>query len=91
MTPERWQRIEQLLHLALKLEENHRADFLKQACDGDEALLSEVESLLACESEASRLTARGERPASLSRNTTSRVISGVPLGVMATRNPFSTA
>ena len=52
MTPERWQRIEQLLHSALKLEENHRADFLKQACDGDEALLSEVESLLAYESEA---------------------------------------
>ena len=50
MTPERWQRIEQLLHSALKLEENHRADFLKQACDGDEALLSEVESLLAYES-----------------------------------------
>ena len=91
MTPERWQRVEQLLHSALKLEEKHRADFLKQACDGDEALLSEVQSQLACESEASRLTARRERPVSLSRNTTSRVIGGVPLGVMATRNPFSRA
>ena len=49
MTPERWQRVEQLLHSALKLEENHRADFLKQACDGDEALRGEVESLLARE------------------------------------------
>jgi serine/threonine-protein kinase len=52
MTPERWQQVEQLVHSALKLEENHRADFLKQACGGDEALRQEVESLLACESEA---------------------------------------
>ena len=51
MTPERWQRVEQLLHSALKLEEKHRTDFLEQACDGDEALAKEVESLLACESE----------------------------------------
>ena len=52
MTPERWKRIDQLLDSALKLEENHRADFLKQACGGDETLVREVESLLACESEA---------------------------------------
>ena len=36
----------------MKLEENHRADFLKQACGGDKTLVREVESLLACESEA---------------------------------------
>jgi eukaryotic-like serine/threonine-protein kinase len=47
MTPERWQRVEQLLQSALKLEENYRADFLKQACAGDEVLRREVESLLA--------------------------------------------
>ena len=52
MTPERWQRVEQLLHSASKLEEKDRADFLKQACGEDEALRQEVESLLACESEA---------------------------------------
>ena len=52
MKPERWQRVEQLLHSALKLEEKDRADFLKEACDGDEALRGEVESLLAHKSEA---------------------------------------
>jgi hypothetical protein len=43
----RWQRVEQVLHSALKLDENDRAGFLKHACDGDEALAGEVESLLA--------------------------------------------
>jgi hypothetical protein len=52
MTPERWKRIDQLLDSALKREENQRAAFLKEACGGDEALVREVESLLACESEA---------------------------------------
>ena len=52
MTPERWQQVEQLFNSALKLEENHRAEFLKQACGGDKTLVREVESLLARESEA---------------------------------------
>jgi hypothetical protein len=52
MTPERWQRVEQLLHSALKLGEKARADFLKQACDGDETLRGEVQSLLEHKSEA---------------------------------------
>jgi hypothetical protein len=38
MTPERWQQIEKLYHEALKLELSHRAEFLKDACAGDEAL-----------------------------------------------------
>ena len=42
MKAERWQRIEQLLHSALKLEASRRAAFLKEACDGDEALRSHV-------------------------------------------------
>jgi hypothetical protein len=36
--PERWQRVEELFHSALKLEETQRAGFLKQTCEGDEAL-----------------------------------------------------
>ena len=47
MKPERWQQVEQLYHAALEREANRRAAFLKEACVGDEALLREVESLLA--------------------------------------------
>jgi hypothetical protein len=47
MTPERWQKIEQLYHAALECEENQRAAYLKAACAGDGALRQEVESLLA--------------------------------------------
>ena len=49
MTPERWQRIDQLLDSALKREESQRAAFLKEACGGDEALRQGVERLLAHE------------------------------------------
>ena len=52
MTPERWQRVEELFHSALKLEESYRADFLGNACGGDEVLRGEVESLLTHKSEA---------------------------------------
>ena len=47
METERWLRIEQLYHSALELEENRRADFISQACGGDELLEHEVRSLLA--------------------------------------------
>jgi serine/threonine protein kinase/TolB-like protein/Tfp pilus assembly protein PilF len=46
MTPERLQQIEELFHSALALEPSERAELLAQACDGDEALRTEVESLL---------------------------------------------
>ena len=49
MGRERWQEIERLYHLALEREESRRAEFLDQACGGDEALRREVESLLAYE------------------------------------------
>ena len=52
MTPERWQKIEELYHAALKLEAGERADFLLQACAGDEDLRREVESLLASDAQA---------------------------------------
>ncbi len=47
MDPERWQQIDRLYHSALEREESQRANFLEEACAGDESLQHEVESLLA--------------------------------------------
>jgi eukaryotic-like serine/threonine-protein kinase len=46
MNPDRWQRIEELYHAALAREREGRAAFLANACQGDEELRREVESLL---------------------------------------------
>ncbi len=47
MEPERWRRLEELYHAALTRSERDRASFLAHACAGDEALLREVNALLA--------------------------------------------
>jgi serine/threonine protein kinase len=52
MEPERWCRVEQLYHSALKVAEDQRATFLKDECQADEELRQEVESLLSYESSA---------------------------------------
>src|SRR5262245_14397766 len=52
MTPERWQRIEQLYHSALERDVSERIAFLATACAGDNALYGEVESLLRCDARA---------------------------------------
>ena len=49
MTPELWQKVEEIYHAALEREEGQRAAFVKEACSGDESLRREVESLLAQE------------------------------------------
>ena len=49
MTPERWQKVEQIYHSALEREPGQRAKFLNEACGGDDSLRQEVESLLAQE------------------------------------------
>jgi len=54
MTPERWQRIEELYHLVLKQDASQRAVFVKQACNGDEEMEREIESLLAHEEPANK-------------------------------------
>lgn len=54
MTPERWQRIEKIYHLALELEESQRVAFLEKACADDGALRQEVESLLRSEPSGDR-------------------------------------
>ena len=46
MTPERWQQVKEIFDSAIKYLPEHRAQFLSQACRGDEDLRSEVESLI---------------------------------------------
>ncbi len=47
MTPERYRKIGELYHAALEVKPDVRGDFLDRECAGDEALRSEVESLIA--------------------------------------------
>jgi serine/threonine protein kinase/Tol biopolymer transport system component len=46
MTPERWERIKDLLEAALELSPEERPSFLDRACHGDESLRAELERLL---------------------------------------------
>jgi len=46
MTPERWQRIDQLYHEALKRKPGERLAFVRKICEDDATLCQEVESLL---------------------------------------------
>ncbi len=52
MKPDPWSRVEQVFHLALKVEESQRAAFLEQTCAGDGDLRREVEALLAADKKA---------------------------------------
>jgi eukaryotic-like serine/threonine-protein kinase len=52
MKPERWQQIERLYHAALERKPAERAAFLREACAGEEAVRSEIESLLCYEEKA---------------------------------------
>ncbi len=47
MTPERWQQVKGVLQSVLELPPSEQGAFLKRACDGDQELRQEVESLLA--------------------------------------------
>jgi Tol biopolymer transport system component len=46
MTPQRWQRVQEILADAAELEGTARRDYLEEACRGDAELRGEVESLL---------------------------------------------
>jgi eukaryotic-like serine/threonine-protein kinase len=46
MTPERWQQVKSVLHQALQIPAGQRGSFLDSACNGDQILRQEVESLL---------------------------------------------
>src|SRR5262245_21716205 len=52
MSPDRWQQVQELYHAALELEPNQRSAFVKENCDGDEAVRREVEALLASHGKA---------------------------------------
>ncbi len=52
MEPERWRRVEELYHSASKLAGEQRAIFLIDACQNDEGLRKEVDSLLSYENSA---------------------------------------
>jgi eukaryotic-like serine/threonine-protein kinase len=72
VTPERWQKLEDLYHQALAFDQIRRDEFLKQSCGGDEDLRKEVESLLAQEKEAEHFI---ESPA---LRLVSRLVAGPP-------------
>ena len=63
MKAERLQQIEQLFHAARECEESRRAEFLREACGGDEALRHEVETLLACATETENIYSAAMEPA----------------------------
>ena len=52
MTPKRWEQITQVYHAALQREAKQWTAFLDHACQGDEDLRREVESLLAYQEQA---------------------------------------
>ena len=47
MTPERWQQVKEIFNSAITHRPEERSLFISRACSGDEALRSEVESLIA--------------------------------------------
>ena len=51
MTPERWQRVDEIFQAAVELNLAQRETFLNASCGADQELRSEVESLLSCDEE----------------------------------------
>ena len=47
MTPERWQQVKAIFNSAINYRPEERAQFISDACSGDDVLRSEVESLIA--------------------------------------------
>jgi eukaryotic-like serine/threonine-protein kinase len=66
-------RVSELYHRALACTPEERGAFLKKACDGDHALLAEVESLLRYESDAARFL---ESPAAVVAGDVARTSDG---------------
>jgi serine/threonine protein kinase len=53
LTPERWQQISRIFKLAISLDSEARADYVKNQCGVDESLREEVEKLLEAHQKAS--------------------------------------
>src|SRR5262249_51133702 len=49
MTPERWQRVDEIFQAAIELKAEERFAFVESACTGDEELRREVESLISAD------------------------------------------
>ena len=47
MTPERWKKVEKVFQSALKQAPEEQSAYLRRACEGDESLLHQVETLIA--------------------------------------------
>ena len=60
MTSNRWEEINRLYNAAVEVEEKERTTFLEKACQGDQELRREVESLLAYDQKGQQLL---DRPA----------------------------
>jgi serine/threonine protein kinase/tetratricopeptide (TPR) repeat protein len=52
MQPDRWRRIDEIFHSALRIDEGRRTAFLDETCSGDEDLRMELHRLLAKDKEA---------------------------------------
>ncbi|MGB6472575.1 MAG: serine/threonine-protein kinase [Candidatus Sulfotelmatobacter sp.] len=63
MTPERWQKIRDVLGRALEMAPGERSAFLNQACSSDQALRQEVETLLASSSDVRSSFLQSSAPA----------------------------
>src|ERR1700683_2052942 len=74
MTAERWRQVERLCPASLDREPGERAVFLTEACNGDDGLCREVESLLASEQSPNSVL---DHPA---WEGTERIIPGTKLG-----------
>src|SRR5262245_37393411 len=68
MRPERWNQIEGLFLQAVEISPEERERFLAQACQGDESLRQEVNSLLACDVPATPLVKGSFLPNESSQN-----------------------
>jgi hypothetical protein len=55
-TPEQWPKIKEIVGAALEIEPSQRSAFLDQACAKHGELRAEIESLLAVEADAGRLS-----------------------------------
>jgi serine/threonine protein kinase/tetratricopeptide (TPR) repeat protein len=60
MNPERWQKLDRLFHQALEYDSGERGAFIAEACEGDDLLKRELESMLAHQRQAGRFI---EQPA----------------------------
>src|SRR4051812_1175355 len=54
MSPERWQRLQELFNAAMELSPDSRAAFLDHACDGDASLRGEAESLILADDQSTQ-------------------------------------